>query len=286
MTTLISFSALAGTDLSTVEKAADLAVKWPITVGFFVILIAVLLSIRWVATVGWPRWQQEQEVRRVAEDARRKAIVDEAERTRQHMTDLLKQKDDQAAATLRSVTDVEAAKQKAIVDGIGAKVDAVATATAGVAREVVVVEATARDITGKVESVHVKVEAVHAKVSGIHDLVQRLLAQKGVAVLLLVIGLGAALGGVSSWDRGGERAGEAAPLPGKQCQRDSDCPAPQYCAGGVCCRNANGRRCRPRSEPTGPTFASQPRSGDVFRDDVSMPQVVVGFDRWTAAMEL
>lgn len=239
---------LTATDLTTVEKAADLAVKWPITVGFFVILLAVMLSLRWVATVGWPRWQAETEARRVA-------IVEEAAKTRQHMADLLKQKDEQAAAAVRSVIDVESSKQKAIVDGIGAKVDAVATTT--------------RD--------------VHAKVSGIHELVQRLAAQKGV-VLILLLCFGAGAGGAAAWSAVSpytdyEAAATADPIldvstkDKPQCTRDADCPPPQYCSGGVCCRNALSKdpRCR---------RPASPHSGDVFRDAVEPATV----DRWFTAL--
>jgi len=190
---------MTGTDVSFAREVADYAIKWPITVELFALLLAISYALRWVAKEGWPKWQEAQEKRQAA-------TVAEAEKTRAHMTAVLAARGAEAEAAVRNVQELEALKQKAIVDGVSAKVAAV----------------------------HDKVGEVHAKVSDIHGIVQRLAGKGALALLIVLLSAATALCGY--------RVAQYITIrTNKQCTQDSDCREPkQYCcSNGTCCRNAS-----------------------------------------------
>lgn len=248
---------------SSIDLALKHAEGWPITVGFFSLVIIIAAAFYWLLFRFYPSWQAAQ--------AQRAAnMTAEAEKTRQHMSEVL------------NARGAEASKDvKAIADAIGIKVD-------HMAKDCADVEAMTRELTGKFSE-------VHTKVSGIHDLVRAMASKTGVVAALLI--LGGTMGYMGAWSCMPVRRGVAAaagvatatpsPTPcsaagqeqQKQCTRNTDCPAPQYCSGGYCVRNAASNVPKPESgtgagqgQGPGPKkqpdsqATSQPHGGDLYRD--------------------
>ncbi len=172
------------------DKAAEYAVRWPITAGFFAILLAIAYSTRWVATVGWPKWQEAQKERAALMSA-------EAERTRAHLSAVLAQRGTEAESAVRSVQELEAVKQRAIVDGIGSKVDVVSG----------------------------QVKEVDSKVSLLHEAFKALTKTPILALLVFVLAT-ASYAVVWAVLTGRECTKDS------DCVRPAYC-----CSGGTCCRN-------------------------------------------------
>lgn len=242
---LPDMSALNPSNIDTALKHAE---GWPITVGFFFMVVIMAAALYWLLFRFYPSWQAAQATRAAN-------LAAEAAATRQHMTDVLNARGAEATKDVQSITTA-----------IGNKVD-------NIAKDIDGVEALTRDLSGKFAE-------VHNKVSGIHDILVRAMANKTsvVGVLLVLCGT---IGYVGAWSclpmrRGVATAGAAeasAPVqrstPQKQCSRNSDCPHPQYCHGGFCVRNATSREINaatpPKKQPDGQAN-SQPRSGDLYRD--------------------
>lgn len=133
---------------ATTDKVLNWAIQAPLTVAFFLLLVAIGYIGRWVIRDAFPKWLDEQE-------KSRKLRVDENDKTRAHLKDALDSRGKEAAA------DIADAHAK-----IGTKVDAVHTAVA--------------DMSGKVDK-------VDAKISGVHALIKALASKQGVGVVLVLV---------------------------------------------------------------------------------------------------
>lgn len=127
---------------ATIETTLIHAEKYPITVGFFVLVGLFAAGLYWLLFRFWPQWREEQDKHHA-----------EAEKTRLHMSELLKQRGNEAAE------DIARERELARVQH----------------------EATVREISGAVER-------LDARVSGVHDIVKSIASKIGAAIVLLFIG--------------------------------------------------------------------------------------------------
>lgn len=100
--------------VAVAESYVSHAEKWPVTIGFFTLLVGfiallagVAYFLRWLAQVGWPAYLAQQERNVTSREA-------EGEKTRKHIADLMAGRD---AAAASAITDAHSK--------IGAKVDEV-----------------------------------------------------------------------------------------------------------------------------------------------------------------
>lgn len=216
---LTLFAAAPVVDPSIITTAETFS-KWPVTIAFGLLLLACLAFGVWYVTRAWPA-QQDATERRIA------TAVEQGERTRQFLDEMLQKRGAEAAAS-----------EKLIVDGIAGEVKDIAEDVDKVARSV-------DDVHGKVSDVHKRVSDVHEKVDTMHGLV-KLLAQKGGVGILLLLAFAA--GGAAL--HLGSRAYAAwhppviSPTLSADCSGIGGCKAPEYCCQkDICCRNANVSAC-------------------------------------------
>ena len=243
----------------SVITAAETFSKWPVTIAFGLLLLACLAFAVWYVTRAWPA-QQDATERRIA------TAVEQGERTRQFLDEMLKKRGAEAAAS-----------EKLIVDGIAGEVKGIAEDVDKVARSV-------DDVHGKVSAVHNRVSEVHDKVDTMHGLV-KLLAQKGGVGILLLL---AFTGGAATLHLG-RRAYAAwqppviSPTLSADCSSIGGCKAPEYCCQkDTCCRNANSGACAcgTKTDKPQPLPDMQPQGYMVRLDYGSDP-----FAEWNARQQ-
>ena len=243
----------------SVITAAETFSKWPVTIAFGLLLLACLAFAVWYVTRAWPA-QQDATERRIA------TAVEQGERTRQFLDEMLKKRGAEAAAS-----------EKLIVDGIAGEVKGIAEDVDKVARSV-------DDVHGKVSAVHNRVSEVHDKVDTMHGLV-KLLAQKGGVGILLLL---AFTGGAATLHLG-RRAYAAwqppviSPTLSADCSAIGGCKAPEYCCQkDTCCRNANAGTCAcgTKTDKPQPLPDMQPQGYMVRLDYGSDP-----FAEWNARQQ-
>jgi hypothetical protein len=200
------------------DRIVNDAEKWPMTVGFFLMLGAIGYLIRWLITTFWPQWQDAQQKR--AENAQV-----EAEKTRAHITQLMRERDEAAGK-----------REKEIVDGLGVQV-----------REVVVVT---KELSGRIHE-------TNTRVSGIYEIVKVVAGKVGVGGLIVLLSAGSALACAAS------ALGVRVPLRPAAVRSDlkfpdcsgvknpdgtTGCKSPQKCCDtNRCCLRANTPEAEPRS---------------------------------------
>lgn len=148
--------------VAAAESYASHAEKWPITVGFFSLLIgfiALLIAagffLHWLAQVGWPAYLAQQERNVQSREA-------EGEKTRKHIADLMAGRDAAAAA---AITDAHS------------------------------------KIGAKVEEVHQDVKDLHSKHDKLDTVLRTIAIKVGASLFLLLagsfgLGYGSAMPGI------------------------------------------------------------------------------------------
>lgn len=131
---------------ATTDRVVNWAIQAPLTVAFFLLLGAVGYLGRWLVTKAWPEWRDEQE-------KSRQLRVDENEKTRLHLEQVL---DKRGTEATKDVADAHAA--------IGSRV---------------------AEVRDDVAAVSGKVDKVHEKISGVHALVRAMATKQGIGVLAL-----------------------------------------------------------------------------------------------------
>ena len=228
--------------VAAVDLAAKHAEKWPMTVGFFLMLIGFIAFAIWYIRVAYPAQQAATE-RRVA------TAIEQGAQTRQFIADALAKRGEEAAK-----------EQKQIVDGIAGGVNDVAKTVGGVASSV-------DNVAKAIVVVHDRVDAVHDKVDVVHGLVRMLAQKSGLGlVLLLCFSAGAAATqlGRNAWAAWKHPVIDT--TVSADCSGIGGCKSPEYCcARDTCCRNATTSACDcPHKRPV--EVAPQPRSLAAYID--------------------
>lgn len=149
---------------------------WPITVGFFMLLLILGALFAWLALKAFPEWLRQQEANRLH-------ATNEQEKRQVYVTGLLAERGKEASADLQAANQLASLKHESIVKEIGGKVERV--------------QDDVRQVRGDVQSVAMDVKAVAQRTHA-------LAAKLGVSILAILT-----LGGASSsivWVRAARHA--------------------------------------------------------------------------------